>query len=85
MAVVIGYMPFPEFFSMGNNYKYCTISDVFSVLGEPRKVIDTVLELCLFIYLYFVTLHTVLYYIRSWCYIIKDKFHPVFCCVAGCQ
>ena len=44
MADVIGYVPFPEFFSIGNNYKYCSISGVFSVLGAPRKVIDTVLE-----------------------------------------
>ena len=44
MADVIGYMPFPEFFSIGNNNKYCSISGVFSVLGVPRKVIDTVLE-----------------------------------------
>ena len=44
MADVIGYVPFPEFFSIGNNSKYCRISGVFSVLGAPRKVIDTVLE-----------------------------------------
>ena len=44
MAVSIGYMPFPELFSIGNNSKYCSISGVFSVLGAPRKVIDTVLE-----------------------------------------
>ncbi len=37
-------MPFPEFFRLGNNYKYCIISGVFSVLGVPIKVIDTVLE-----------------------------------------
>ena len=40
----IGYMPFPEFFSIGNNSKYCRISSVFSVVGAPRKVVDTVLE-----------------------------------------
>ena len=44
MAVSIGYMPIAEFFSIGNNSKYCSISGVFSVLGAPRKVIDTVLE-----------------------------------------
>ena len=44
MVSNIGYMPFPEFFSIGNNSKYCRISGVFSVLGAPRKVIDTVLE-----------------------------------------
>ena len=44
MAVSIGYMPFPEFFSIGNNSKYCKILGLFSVLGAPRKVIDTVLE-----------------------------------------
>ena len=44
MADVVGYMPFPEFFSIGNNYKYCSISGMFSVLGAPRKVIDTVFE-----------------------------------------
>ena len=44
MAVSIGYMPFPEFFSIGNNYKYCSFSGVFSALGAPRKVVDTVLE-----------------------------------------
>ena len=44
MAGIIGYMPFPEFLSIGNNYKYCTILGMFSVLGAPRKVIDTVLE-----------------------------------------
>ena len=44
MAVSVGHVPFPEFFSIGNNYKYCSISGVFSVLGAPRKVIDTVLE-----------------------------------------
>ena len=44
MADKIGYMPFPEFFSTGNNSNYCSISGVFSVLGAPRKVIDTVLE-----------------------------------------
>ena len=44
MAVSIGYMPFPEFLSIGNNSKYCSILDVFSVLGAPKKVIDTVLE-----------------------------------------
>ena len=43
MAAVVGYMPFPEFFSIGNNYKYCSISGVFSVLEAPRKVLDTVL------------------------------------------
>ena len=37
-------MPLPEFFSTGNNYKYCSISGMFSVLGAPKKVIDTVLE-----------------------------------------
>jgi len=40
----IGYMPIPEFFSVGNNSKYCSISGLFSVLGAPRKVIDTVLD-----------------------------------------
>ena len=35
---------FPNFFSIGNNSKDCCISGVFSVLGAPRKVIDTVLE-----------------------------------------
>ena len=44
MAVSVGYVPFPEFFSTGNNSNYCSISGVFSVLGAPRKVIDTVLE-----------------------------------------
>ena len=44
MAGKIGYMPFPEFFSTGNNSKYCSILGLFSVLGAPRKVIDTVLE-----------------------------------------
>ena len=44
MVDVIGYVPFPEFFSIGNNSKYCSISGMFSVLGAPRKVIDTVLE-----------------------------------------
>ena len=44
MAGKIGYMPFPEFFSIGSNYKYCSISGVFSLLGALRKVIDTVLE-----------------------------------------
>ena len=44
MAVKIGYMPFPEFLSIGNNSKYCKILGLFSVLGAPRKVIDTVLE-----------------------------------------
>ena len=44
MAVSIGYMPFPEFFSIGNNSKYCSILGQFSVLEAPRKVIDTVLE-----------------------------------------
>ena len=44
MVGKIGYMPFPELFSIGNNYKYCSISGLFSVLGAPRKVIDTVLE-----------------------------------------
>ena len=37
-------MRLPEFLSIGNNYKYCTILGLFSVLGAPRKVIDTVLE-----------------------------------------
>ena len=44
MAVSVGYVPFPEFFSTGNNSNYCSNSGVFSVLGPPRKVIDTVLE-----------------------------------------
>ena len=44
MADVIGYVPFPEFLSVGNNCKYCTILGLFSILGAPRKVIDTVLE-----------------------------------------
>ena len=44
MGGAIGYMPFPEFLSIWNNYKYCTILGLFSVLGAPRKVIDTVLE-----------------------------------------
>ena len=44
MGGAIGYVPFPEFFSIGNNSKYCSISGLFSVLGAPRKVIDTVLE-----------------------------------------
>ena len=44
MADNVGYVPFPEFFSIGNNYKYCSISGMFSVLGAPRKVIDTVFE-----------------------------------------
>jgi len=44
MEGAIGYMPFPEVFSIGNNSKYCKISGLFSVLGAPRKVIDTVLE-----------------------------------------
>ena len=46
MAGAIGYMPFPEFFRIGNNYKYCKISGIFSVLGVgvPRKVIDTFLK-----------------------------------------
>ena len=44
MAVSVGYVPFPGFLCIGNNYKYCTISGVFSVLGAPRKVIVTVLE-----------------------------------------
>ncbi len=37
-------MPFPEFFSIGYNSIYCSISSMFSVLGSPRKVIDTVLQ-----------------------------------------
>ena len=44
MGGAIGYVPFPEFFSIGNNSKYCSISGLFSVLGARRKVIDTVLE-----------------------------------------
>ena len=44
MGGAIGYVPFPEFFSLGNNSKYCSISGLFSVLGAPRKVIVTVLE-----------------------------------------
>ena len=44
MAVSVGYVPFPEFFSTGNNFNYCSISGVFSVLGAPRNVIDKVLE-----------------------------------------
>ena len=44
MAVSIGYMPFPKFFSIGNNYKYCSSSGVFFLLGAARKVIDTFLE-----------------------------------------
>ena len=44
MAFNVGYMPFPEFFSMGNNYKYCSISGMFPALGVPRKVVDTFLE-----------------------------------------
>ena len=44
MAGNVGYMPFPEFFSIGNNSKYCSILGLFSVLGAPRKVINTVLE-----------------------------------------
>ena len=44
MAGKIGYVPYPKLFSIGNNSKYCRISGVFSVLGAPRKVIDTVLE-----------------------------------------
>ena len=44
MAGNIGYMPFPKFFRLGYKYKYCSISGVFSVLGVPIKVIDTVLE-----------------------------------------
>ena len=44
MAVSVGHVPFPEFFSRGNNYKYCSISGVFSLLGAPRKVVDTFLE-----------------------------------------
>ena len=40
----VGYMPFPDFYSIGNNSKYCSILGLFSVLGAPRKVIDTVLE-----------------------------------------
>ena len=44
MGGEIGYVPFPEFLSIGNNSKYCSISGLFSVLGAPRKVIVTVLE-----------------------------------------
>ena len=44
MAGIIGYTPFPKFFSMGNNYTCCSISGMFSVLGAPRKVIDAFLE-----------------------------------------
>ena len=44
MADVVGHVPFHEFFSIGNNYKYCRISGVFSALGAPRKVVDTNLE-----------------------------------------
>ena len=44
MAVSVGHVPFPDFFNIGNNYKYCSISGVFSLLGAPRKVIDTFLE-----------------------------------------
>ena len=44
MAASIGHVPFPDFFSIGNNYKYCSISSVFSLLGAPRKVVDTFLE-----------------------------------------
>jgi len=44
MADIIDYVPFPEFFSIGNNSKYCKISGLFSVLAAPRKVINTVLE-----------------------------------------
>ncbi len=42
MAGNIGYMPFPEFFSIGINSKYGRISGVFSALGAPRKMVDTV-------------------------------------------
>ena len=31
MGGAIGYVPFPEFFSIGNNSKYCTILGLFSV------------------------------------------------------
>ena len=34
----------PNFSALCNNFKDCSISGVFSVLGAPRKVIDTVLE-----------------------------------------
>ena len=44
MAGNICYMPFPNFFSIVNNSKYCSISGLFSVLGAPRKIIVTVLE-----------------------------------------
>ncbi len=44
MAGKIGNKPFPEFFSVRNNSKYCSILGVFSVLWAPKKVIDTVLE-----------------------------------------
>ena len=44
MAVKIGYMPFLEFFRLGNNSKYYRVSGVFSALGAPRIVVDTFLE-----------------------------------------
>ena len=44
MGGAIGYMPFPEFLSIWNNYKYCTILGLFSELGARKKVVDTVLE-----------------------------------------
>ena len=44
MADIIGYVLFPEFFTIWNNSNYSSISGMFSVLGAPRKVIYTVLE-----------------------------------------
>ena len=44
MADVTGHGPFPEFVSRGYNSNYCSISGVFSLLGAPRKVVDTFLE-----------------------------------------
>ena len=35
---------FPNFSVRCNNYKDCSISGVFSALGAPRKVVDTIFE-----------------------------------------
>ena len=35
---------FPNFSTRSNNYRFSSISGVFSAMGVPRKVVDTVLE-----------------------------------------
>ena len=35
---------FPNFSTRSNNYRFLSISGVFSAMGVPRKVVDTVLE-----------------------------------------